>query len=82
MSFGERLRAARAMAGLSQEELSARMGGKVTKQAISKYEKGLMMPEASTTLIALSDALAVSVDYFFRTVSREPLELYYRNVPA
>ncbi len=79
MSFGERLRAARAMAGLSQEELSARMGGKVTKQAISKYEKGLMMPEASTTLIALSDALAVSVDYFFRTVSREPLELYYRK---
>ena len=53
------------MAGLSQEELSSRMGGKVTKQAISKYEKGLMMPEASTTLIALSEALAVPVDYFF-----------------
>jgi Zn-dependent peptidase ImmA (M78 family)/DNA-binding XRE family transcriptional regulator len=67
------------MAGLSQEELSSRMGGKVTKQAISKYEKGLMMPEASTTLIALSDALAVPVDYFFRTVSREHLELYYRK---
>ena len=79
MTFGERLRAARAMAGLSQEELSARMGGKVTKQAISKYEKGLMMPEASTTLITLSDALAVPVDYFFRTVSRESLELYYRK---
>jgi len=79
MSFGERLRAARAMAGLSQEELSSRMGGKVTKQAISKYEKGLMMPEASTTLIALSDALAVPVDYFFRTVLREHLELYYRK---
>jgi Zn-dependent peptidase ImmA (M78 family)/DNA-binding XRE family transcriptional regulator len=79
MSFGERLRAARAMAGWSQEELSSRMGGKVTKQAISKYEKGLMMPDASTTLIALSHALAVPVDYFFRTVSREPLELYYRK---
>jgi Zn-dependent peptidase ImmA (M78 family)/transcriptional regulator with XRE-family HTH domain len=79
MTFGERLRAARAMAGFSQEELSSRMGGKVTKQAISKYEKGLMMPEASTTLIALSDALAVPVDYFFQTVSREPLELYYRK---
>jgi len=51
----------------------------VTKQAISKYEKGLMMPEASTTLIALSDALAVPVDYFFRTVAREPLDLYYRK---
>jgi Zn-dependent peptidase ImmA (M78 family)/transcriptional regulator with XRE-family HTH domain len=79
MIFGERLRAARAMAGLSQADLSARMDGSVTKQAISKYEKGLMMPETSTTLIALSDALAVPVDYFFRTVSREPLELYYRK---
>ena len=77
--FGERLRAARVMAGLSQEELSSRMGGKVTKQAISKYEKGLMMPEVSTTLIALSEALAVPVDYFFRKVSRDSLELYYRK---
>ncbi len=77
--FGERLRAARVMSGLSQEELSSRMGGKVTKQAISKYEKGLMMPEASTTLIALSEALAVPVDYFFRQESRGPLELYYRK---
>ena len=79
MSFGERLKAARAMAGLSQEGLSSRMGGKVTKQAISKYEKGLMMPDSSTTLIALSKALAVPVDYFYRTAAREPLELNYRK---
>jgi Zn-dependent peptidase ImmA (M78 family)/DNA-binding XRE family transcriptional regulator len=79
MAFGERLKAARAMASLSQEELSLRMGGKVTKQAISKYEKGLMLPDASTTLIALSKALGVPVDYFFRNVPREPLELNYRK---
>jgi len=42
--FGARLRAARKMAGLSMEELAAKLGGMVTKQAISKYEKGLMMP--------------------------------------
>jgi Zn-dependent peptidase ImmA (M78 family) len=55
------------------------MGGKVTKQAISKYEKGLMKPDSSTTLIALSKALAVPVDYFYRIVAREPLELNYRK---
>lgn len=42
--FGIRLRAARKMAGLSMEELAAKLGGRVTKQAISKYETGRMMP--------------------------------------
>jgi len=42
--FGVRLRAARKMAGLSMEELAAKLGGRVTKQAISKYERGQMMP--------------------------------------
>jgi Zn-dependent peptidase ImmA (M78 family)/transcriptional regulator with XRE-family HTH domain len=42
--FGVRLRAARKMAGMSMEDLAAKLGGRVTKQAISKYEKGRMMP--------------------------------------
>ena len=42
--FGVRLRAARKMAGLSMEDLAAKLGGRVTKQAISKYERGQMMP--------------------------------------
>lgn len=42
--FGARLRAARKMAGLSMEDLAAKLGGLVTKQAISKYEQGQMMP--------------------------------------
>jgi Zn-dependent peptidase ImmA (M78 family)/transcriptional regulator with XRE-family HTH domain len=42
--FGARLRAARKMAGLSMEDLAAKLGGMVTKQAISKYEQGRMMP--------------------------------------
>ncbi len=32
------------MAGLSMEDLAAKLGGLVTKQAISKYEQGRMMP--------------------------------------
>ena len=42
--FGARLRAARKMAGMSMEDLAAKLGGLVTKQAISKYEQGQMMP--------------------------------------
>ncbi len=42
--FGARLRAARKMAGLSMEDLAVKLGGLVTKQAISKYEQGRMMP--------------------------------------
>ncbi|MCX7038286.1 MAG: XRE family transcriptional regulator [Spirochaetes bacterium] len=82
MSFGERLKAARVMAGLSQEDLAARISNRITKQAISKYEKDLMKPEGSSTLIAMAGALQVPVDYFFRTVSREPLDAHFRKRAA
>lgn len=39
-----RLRIARKMAGLSLEDLSRKIGRRVTRQALSKYEKGLMSP--------------------------------------
>ena len=63
--FGERLKSARKMSGLSMEALSVRAGRVVSKQAISKYEKGMMNP-AGDALIALSRALGVKPDYFFR----------------
>jgi Zn-dependent peptidase ImmA (M78 family)/DNA-binding XRE family transcriptional regulator len=39
-----RLRIARKMAGLSLEDLSRKISRRVTRQALSKYEKGLMSP--------------------------------------
>jgi Zn-dependent peptidase ImmA (M78 family)/transcriptional regulator with XRE-family HTH domain len=42
--FGQRLRAARKMAGMSMADLAVKLGGLVTKQAIGKYETGRMMP--------------------------------------
>jgi len=72
MSFGERLKAAREMASLSQEGLAAKIGNWITKQAISKYEKDLMKPGGSSTLIALAGALQVPV-------SREPLKVHFRK---
>lgn len=66
MTFGERLKQARALSNLSQQELADRIG--INKMSISKYETGKMMP-SSSTLIALSRALNVSLDYFFAEVN-------------
>lgn len=64
-NFGIRLKAARKMAGFSMDRLAKEAGGIVTKQAISKYEKNKMKPD-SRVLNALSKALRVKAEYFFR----------------
>lgn len=43
-TFPIRLRAARLRAGLSLEDLAQKLGGIITRQAIAKYEKGLISP--------------------------------------
>ena len=63
--FGARLKAARKMAGMSQQKLADATDNLITKQAVSKYEKGKMMP-ASDILIAISKALGVKTGYFYR----------------
>lgn len=70
-SFGERLALARKMAGLSYQGLADKLNGLVTKQALHKYEQGLMLPD-SEKLIALANALDVTVNFFFR---HEPVTL-------
>jgi Zn-dependent peptidase ImmA (M78 family)/DNA-binding XRE family transcriptional regulator len=73
-TFAKRLQQARLKAKLSMEKLSAMMsekaGVKVSKQAISKYEKAKMMPN-STILIAMAEALGCDLDYFFRPFTFE-----------
>jgi transcriptional regulator with XRE-family HTH domain len=51
--IGNRIKSARLLAGFSQRELSDALAGMVSHNAISKYEKGEMMPD-SKVLIALS----------------------------
>ena len=60
--IGSRLKLARSAAGISLRELSARIDNRVTAQAIGKYERDESMP-SSGVLIALADALHVSVNY-------------------
>jgi Zn-dependent peptidase ImmA (M78 family)/DNA-binding XRE family transcriptional regulator len=62
--FGNRLFSARKMAGLSLQALSDRLENKVTKQALSKYEQGKMRPDTKG-IIALANALNISVNYFY-----------------
>lgn len=63
MSIGERIKGARAMAGLSQRAIADVVG--VSAMAISKYENDHDTP-GSSVLLRLARALNVKVDYFFR----------------
>ena len=60
--IGQKLKLARKAAGLSLRQLQDKIGNRVTAQAIGKYERNESVP-SSPVLIALAEALAVSVDY-------------------
>ena len=59
MSFANRLKEARRVCGLSQEELAERL--EVSRQAVGKWEQGQAYPELEK-LIALCAVLNVSAD--------------------
>lgn len=77
-TFSKRLKSARTLAALSQDQLVEKMGNMVSKNAISKYEKGQMMPD-SAILLALSNALKVKSDYFFRPFTVEIEKVEFRK---
>ena len=67
--FGETLKTLRRKAGLSQEELAARMN--VVRQTISKWENNLSMPDVDQ-LVALSGVLGVPVGTLTGAPTPEP----------
>lgn len=60
MTFAEKVFSLRKKAGLSQEELAEKL--EVSRQAISRWEMGLAMPDASN-LLQLSKLFKVTTDY-------------------
>ena len=74
---------ARIRAKLSMDELCNLMNNTVTKQSISKYEHGRMMP-SDGVMIALSEALSVNPSYFIRPFSSQinKLSLSFRKKSA
>ena len=60
MTFGEKLKAARKEAGLSQEQLSEKLS--VSRSAVAKWESDKGMPDVNN-LKAMGELLGVSIDY-------------------
>ena len=69
--FGERLKIARKMAGMSLQDLADKLKNVITKQALNKYELGLMYP-SSELILSLSEVLDIKPDYFLR---KEPIKI-------
>lgn len=74
--FAQRLYNARKMAGFSMDQLATNSG--LSKNAISRYEKGVMKPDSSN-LIKLAKALNVKIDYFFRSSAVELHNVEFRK---
>lgn len=78
-TFGKRLRQARKMRGWSLAKLREAIDNMVSVAALSKYEKGKSMA-SSKVLIALSEALDVSIDYLFRDFSVSLERIRFRKL--
>ncbi len=76
--FAERLSSARKMAGLSLQALADKMHNQISKQAIHQFEQGKSKPEADT-LLALTKALNVRLDFFFSNAQVQFEKLEYRK---
>ncbi len=68
--FAARLKAARIKEKLSLEALATGLDGVVSKQTLSRYEKGSMFP-SSAILIKLARLLKVNVEYFMRPLNHD-----------
>lgn len=78
--FSERLQHIRKMRGFSLRELAEQMGGIVSAQTISNYEKGVSFPEGKV-MTALLDALNVTIDALLRPrpINWNGVEFHYRK---
>lgn len=77
--FSEKFKAARVLKGLSLQDLSDKLNNKVTRQALHKYEKGLVVPD-SEMMGLLSEALDVRPDFFFRETKVELGAIEFRKL--
>ena len=78
---GNRLKLARKYAGLSMQELADALDNKISKQALGKYELGLMNP-SSDVLLSISKVLKLKPDYFTKKKQVELGEVLFRKVAS
>lgn len=67
------------MNGFSLQALADELGGSLSRQALHRYEKGEVIPDAEKINL-LSKALKVSPDYFFRSTQVALGEIEYRKL--
>lgn len=79
--FSTRLKQLRLARGLTLDGLSEKMGGAVTKQALSKYEKGFTSPSPAV-LTKLAEALCVKAAELFRESAVKIELVAYRKQAA
>ena len=79
MTLGEKIKEARKQAGLSQEQLSEKLG--VSRSAVAKWEIDKGIPDVDNLKI-LSQLLGVSIDYLLdngekldKAIIKEPIDL-------
>lgn len=77
----DRLKQLRLARGFSLDDLAAHMGGLVTKQALSKYERGEMQPSASV-LVRLAAALGTNAADLLRPQSFAISMLAFRKMAS
>ena len=79
--FSTRLKQLRLARGLTLDGLAEKMGGAVTKQALSKYEKGTTSPSPAV-LTKLAEALCVKAAELFRESAVKIKLVAYRKQAA
>lgn len=79
--IGRKLKVARVAAGLSLRDLSDAIDGRVTAQAIGKYERDEDMP-SSGVLMVLAQKLKVSEDYLLRDEELVLESVEFRKKPS
>lgn len=77
--FSERFKSARILNGFSLQDLADKLGNKISRQALHKYEKGDVIPD-SEMISHLSKALNVRPDFFFRDTKIELGDLEFRKL--
>lgn len=77
--FAERFKSARLMKGFSLQDLADALDNQLSRQALHRYEKGEVIPDAEK-INAMSKALNVNPDYFFRTTKVELSGVEFRKL--
>jgi Zn-dependent peptidase ImmA (M78 family)/DNA-binding XRE family transcriptional regulator len=79
--FRQRLKNVRLIRGMTQDEVVSALGETLSKNALSRYERGDMKPRYHI-LVALAKVFDVQLEYFFRPFTVDISELLFRTKQA